>query len=203
MSGGTYPLAMRPARVTPSSFSPTLVSTPHSLRQIRRSRGAHRWRLKLTYGPMTRAEWSPIVGFIDEQQGQFGKFTLVWPGMEAPRGVVSGAIQVDGAQAAGALSVNLKGFGVGLAGVFKAGDIIKFAGHLKVYEITRDANSDGAGKAAVFINCPLLAALANNDAVTYANVPLNVALISDTFDREYKGGLVCSGFEVQLIEDPF
>ncbi len=203
MSGGTYPLTMRPARVAPSSVSPSFVSTPHSLKQIRRSRGAHRWKLKLTYGPMVKDEWNPIVAFLDEQQGQFGKFTIVWPGKEVPRGIVSGAIQVDLAQAAGASSINLKGFGATLTGVFKAGDIIKFAGHLKVYQVTRDANSNAAGKASVFINCPLLTALADLEAITYASVPMNVACVADTIDREYKGGLVNPGFQVELIEDPY
>lgn len=203
MSGGAYPLTMRPAKVLMESVSPTFVSTSHSLKQIRRSRGAQRWHLKLTYGPMVRDEWNPLVAFIDEQQGQFGKFSIVVPGLEAPRGGVIGATLVDGSQVAGALSVNLKSLPVGVNGVFKAGDIIKFASHLKVYEITRDANSNGAGKAAVFINCPLLTGPADGEAVTYANVPMNVALLADTFDREFRGGKVCDGFEVEMIEDPF
>lgn len=207
MSGGAYPIAvgtfLRPAKALLGGVSPTDVSTPHSLKQIRRSRGAHRWHLKLTYGPCTKDEWNPIAAFLDEQLGQFGKFTIVVPGKELPRGGVGGATLVDGSQVAGALSVNLKGLPNTIAGVFKAGDIIKFAGHLKVYEITRDANSNGVGKATVFINCPLLTGPADGEAVTWSNVPMNVALVSDTLDRDYGGGLVNQGFEVQLIEDPF
>jgi len=186
-----------------TGFSPTFVSTPHSLKQQRRSRGAQRWRLKYIYGPMVRAEYSPIVGFIDEQLGQFEKFTTVIAGKENPLGAVSGATQVDGAQAAGVLSVNLKNLPATINGVFKAFDLITFAGHLKVYEITRDANSNGAGQATVFINAPLFTAVANLEAVTWQNVAMKVALISDSFDRPWKGGLVCPGFEVEMIEDPY
>src|SRR5258708_23711123 len=107
---------------------------------------------------MGKDEWNPMVAFLDEQQGQFGKFTIVWPGKEVPRGIVSGAIQVDLAQAAGASSINLKGFGATLTGVFKAGDIIKFAGHLKVYPVTLDAHSHAPVKHSRFINCPVLTA---------------------------------------------
>jgi hypothetical protein len=207
VSGGTYPIAvgtfLRPAKVLIESVSPSFVSTPHSLKQIRRSRGAHRWHLKITYGPCTKDEWNAVVAFLDEQQGQYGKFSIVVPGKEAPRGGVSGATQVNGAQAAGALSVNLKNLPLTINGVFKAGDLVKFAGHLKVYEITRDANSNGAGQAAVFINCPVLSAIADAEAVTYANVPMNVALIADTLDREYGGGGVNQGFQIELIEDPY
>jgi hypothetical protein len=193
---------MRPRQVTLRGFSPTLVST-HSLKQIRRSRGAQRWSLTYSYGPMVRAEYSPIVGFIDEQRGQFEKFSTVIAGKELPLGLVSGATQADGAQAAGALSVNLKNLPLSVNGVFKAFDLITFAGHLKVYEITRDANSDGAGKAAVFINTPLMTALANLEAVTWQNVAMKVALVSDSFERSWKGGLACPGFDVEMIEDPF
>jgi hypothetical protein len=200
---GAYPLAFRPAKVEMTGVSPTFVSTPHSLKAQRRSRGAHRWRLKYIYGPMVRAEYSPIVGFLDEQLGQFEKFTTVIAGKENPLGGVSGATQVDGAQAAGVLSVNLKNLPATINGVFKAFDLITFAGHLKVYEVTRDANSDGAGKATVFIMTPLFTAVANTEAVTWQNVAMKVARASDTFDRSWKGGLVCPGFEVEMNEDPY
>lgn len=200
---GTYPLAMRPRSVVMRDFSPTFVSTPHSLKAQRRSRGAQRWYLKYGYGPMVRAEYSPIIAFIDEQRGQFEKFTTVVAGCEQPLGLVSGATQVNGAQAAGVLSVNLKNLPVSITGVFKAADLITFAGHLKVYEITRDANSNGAGQATVFINTPLFTAVADLEAVTWQNVSMKVARVNDTFDRERRGGLVCPGFEIEMIEDPY
>ena len=200
---GTYPLTMRPRPVVMRTFSPTFVSTPHSLKAQRRSRGAHRWYLKYGYGAMVRAEYSPIAAFVDEQRGQFEKFTVVVAGKEAPLGLVSGATQVNGAQAAGVLSVNLKNLPLSITGVFKAGDLITFAGHLKVYEITRDANSNGAGLATVFINTPLFTGIADVEAVAWSAVSMNVALVSDTFDREWKGGLVCPGFDVEMIEDPY
>src|SRR5258708_39021227 len=128
---------------------------------------------------MVKGEWSPIVAFLDEQRGQFGKFTIVWPGKEAPRGIVSGAIQVDLAQAAGASSINLKGFGATLSGVFKAGDIIKFACHLEAYQGTRDAKSNAAGKASGVINCPLLPAPAALRAIAEASVPTRRASGTD------------------------
>ena len=203
MSGGAYPLTTRPASVVLRGIAPTLVSTPHSLKRVARGSGAQRWYLRLKYGPLKNTEWNPIVGFCDEQLGQYGKFTIVVPGKETPLGAVSGAPLVNGAQAAGVTSVNLKSLAAATANVFKAGDLVVFSTHLKVYEVTRAANSDGGGLATIYINCPLLAAVADGNAVTYANVTMQCALLGDTFEREWKNGLVCPEFDVEMIEDPY
>src|SRR6266545_5741655 len=105
---GAYPLAFRPSKVLLRTLSPTFVSISHSLKRVARARGAQRWGLKLTYGPMVKDEWNPIVAFLDEQAGQFEKFTIVVPGKENPRGGVNGIAKVNGAQAAGTQLVNLK-----------------------------------------------------------------------------------------------
>jgi len=203
VSGGAYPLATRPASVLMRGISPTMISTTHSLKRVARGSGAQRWYLRLKYGPLKNSEWNPIVGFCDEQLGRYGKFTIVVPGKEAPLGAVSGAPLVNGAQAAGVTSVNLKSLANGVNGVFKAGDLVVFATHLKVYQVTRAANSDGGGLATIYINCPLLTAVADGNAVTWQNVSMQCALLADTFDREWKSGLVCPGFEVDMIEDPY
>lgn len=200
---GTYPLTHRPGRVALRTWSPTLASMSHSQKRQARKRGSHRWYLKLVYGPMSKDEWNPIVGFIDEQAGQYEKFSVVIPGKETPRGLVSGATQVNGAHAAGLQQVALKNLPLSINGVFKTGDLVTFASHLKVYEITRDANSDGAGLATVYLNCPLFTALINNEALTWQNVSMKVAAIADTFEREWKAGLVCPGFDVEMLEDPY
>jgi len=153
---------------------------------------------------MTKDEWNPIVAFLDEQAGQFERFTIVVPGKEVPRGLVNTVAQVNGAQPAGTQQVNLKNLTAAVNGIFKRGDLVTFAGHLKVYKVTRDANSDGGGLAAVFLNTPLLSAVADLEVVTYQNVTMKVGLSEDQFDDEWKGGLVMSGFEPPLmIEDPF
>ncbi len=200
---GAYPLAFRPEEVKLRGWSPTLVSVPHSLKSNRRSRGSHRWAPTLVYGACLRDEYAPIVGFVDELRGQFETCTIVLPGWaEAPRGVVAGAPLVNGAHAKGAQQVNVDGLALGTNNVWRAGDLVKFANHAKLYEVTRDANSNGAGQAALTLNCPLQAALADNEGITYANVPMTVRLVADTFDRAIRGGLLCRGFEVALIEEP-
>ena len=64
------------------------------------------------------------------------------------------------------------------AGVFKAGDFIKFASHTKVYMVVEDVTSS-SNAATVTIEPPLISTVANNSVVTYDNVPFTVYLTND------------------------
>ena len=207
MSGGAYPLTVgtyiRPFTVDFEGYSPARVSTAQSLKRIVRTRGAHRWSLVIHYGPMYRAEWEEIVGFLDEQNGPVGKFTIVVPGKEAPRGAWAAAPQVNGAQAAGVETANLKNFAAGAANVVRRGDIFTFASHLKVYSATRDASADGGGLATVYLSSPLMTAIVDASAVAKASVTMQCSLMNERVPRTWKGGLVCPGFDVPMIEDPY
>lgn len=199
---GTFPSTIRPASIILRSVSPSLVSTAHSLQRQVRSRGAHRWMLTYRFDPMKRTEWAEIVGFLDEQDGQVEKFYAPIFGKESPLGGVSGSPKVNGAHSAGARSISIKDLPLSTTGVFKGDDLVTFASHLKLYTCTRTVNSNGSGVATIYLNCPLQAALANNEAVTWQNVAMQASKVDDNVEREWKGGLVCPGFEVVMIEDP-
>lgn len=202
MSGGSFPMTEKPGSVLLRSFTPTLVSTTHSQVRQARSRGSHRFYLTYRYGAMTRARWSEIVSFLDEQDGQFGKFMSVIPGKTSPLGAVSGSPVVNGIHAAGSRSISVKSLPLSTTNVFFNDDLITFASHLKVYAVTRATNSNGSGVATLYLNCPLMSALADNEAITYQNVNMQLARVDDTIDRDYKGGLVMPAFDVNMIEDP-
>ena len=85
-----------------------------------------------------------------------------------------------GAQGAVTTQVHLDGFAGSTNNVLKAGDLIKFAGHDKVYMVTDNENSDSSGAVpAVDIEPPLQAAVANNEAVTVNKPSFTVALQQD------------------------
>lgn len=199
---GTFPSAMRPSAFRLGGNAPTMVSVTHSLTRQTRSRGAHRFMPWMRFGLMKLDEWSPIVAFLELQRGQFDKFELPVFGRETPRGSASGAVSVNAAHSKGAMSVALKGLALSVTGIFKARDLLRFAGHKKLYAITADANSDGSGHATVALNCPLLSDLSNNEAVSFTNLTVAVALVSDTIPDEWGGGIICPGFEIQMVEDP-
>lgn len=197
---GTFPTTPRPSKLRKNSYRPTLVSTPHSLRRQTRSRGPHRWGLKLMWELLEEADGKDIFGFLDGQEGQAGKFMVLVFGYETPRGTPTGAT-VNGAHAAAAQSVVMDGFGNGIV-VFKRGDILTFASHKKVYAVTSDVTSDGSGNATVPLNCGLQQAIIDNEAVTFSNVQMQCSCINDNLPRDWEAPMVMSGAEIELIEDP-
>ena len=72
----------------------------------------------------------------------------------------------------------MDGFSGDGAGRFKAGDLIKFASHTKVYMVVSDVTSS-SNAATVTIEPPLVADIANDSAVTYDDVAITVFLTSD------------------------
>jgi hypothetical protein len=74
----------------------------------------------------------------------------------------------------------MDGFSTSTNDVLKAGDLIKFANHNKIYMITDDENANSSGEvAAVDIEPPLQAAVVNNEAVTVNQPSFTVALEQD------------------------
>jgi len=90
-------------------------------------------------------------------------------------------------------------FTPGTAGIMKAGDVVRFAGHSKVYMLRADADSDAWGHAALQIVPPLIHTPANGEALTVTNVPFTVALDGDVVQyRASRPSLF--QFEMDLVE---
>lgn len=158
-----------------------------------RTVGAQRWEFSASYKDLTRAQFMPVAAFIMSQDGSAGVFTVTPPVISSASGSVSGTVLVNNLSgyAAGSTSVAIDG----ITGVLKAGDVIKFAGHSKVYMVTADRS--GAGS--LSFTPALVEAVANNEAITYDNVPFNVRLKNDV--QEYKAnGYDRYTFEVDFIE---
>lgn len=196
---GTFPSVL-PAQVILRSITPTRVSVAHSMKRIARSRGAHRWGIRLSFNPMSRSSWSQVQGFMAAQRGQWDTFTLVLAGYTVPQGTWPGSPVVDVAGQSG-LTLNLRGFTASQTGVVKSGDLFKIANDAKVYMATADANSDGAGKAAVSINTPLCASPADGAVITSSNVPFTVAATADSFENALHPGMI-GQIDLDLIEVP-
>jgi hypothetical protein len=176
---GTLPTTRGPATLEIASHAPTYVSTTHSLKQQVRSRGAQRWKVSYKYGTMERDDYMALYAFLTSQRGQYDTFTLALPSGISPRGAWTGTPLVNGAVAAGLTSVAVDGLSNSITGIGKAGDYLKFAGHSKVYMLVSDVNSNGSGQATLTIFPKLVAALADNEALTVSSVPFTVALTSD------------------------
>jgi len=173
---GALPTNPGPNRIELSDSTGAVVSRSLSGKRFARLFGGQRWRLRVKYPPMTRAEFAPVLGFLLSQQGQFGTFTVVPTDLEVPRGSWAGTPIVNGPHGIGLKTIAVGGFPINTPGVVKAGDLVKFPGHAKVYMATADLSSNGGGQGNLQLNTPVIAALSNLEVIVHTNVPITVAL---------------------------
>lgn len=195
---GALPLPILPSQVTLRSVQPTRISMAHSLKRQARTRGAQRWAIRFAWSVINRAAFAPIYAFLLAQRGQADTFTLTVPGHTTPQGTWLGAPVVNGAGQTGQ-TIAMRGLTASQAAAAKAGDLLKFAGHSKVYMVTADAASDGSGLASVSIVPQLIATIADGEALTTSNVPFTVAMASDNLDSNLTPGVNYS-LDVDFLE---
>jgi len=176
---GTFPSSPVANSASISSQQNTIVSTTTSGRRQARQIDGQRFRMTISFPPMTRTEFSPINAFIMKQRSQLESFNYSPPTISTPLGVVSGVISVNGAISAGVTSVAIDGMANSTTGVFKAGDYFRFTGQNKVYMVMADVSSNGSGQGTLTFEPPLRTAVADNAILIYSNVDFTVSLISD------------------------
>ena len=172
---GTYPTSPTFKTLGFSSEQKTLTSTTDSGKMFSVQIDGQRWKFSASYSPMGRATFAPVYAFVIKQRSQKETFTIVPPVISSAQGNISGTVLVNGAHTAGDTTITVDA----MTGTLKAGDLIKFANHSKVYMVVSDVTADGSNEATLTIEPPLRSALANNEGMTYDNVPFTVRLTND------------------------
>lgn len=195
---GTLPSTPGFSNYVLESNQPTVVSIGESARRQSRTIAAHLWVIKVVYPTLQETEFRPILAFAIAQRGRAESFQIVLPRMK-PLGVATGSPVVNGAHTVGDNTVGVSGFTIDTIGIMKAGDIVKFANHSKVYMVVVDANSDGTGNTVLTIEPPLIEPLADLEVVTVNDVPFTVSFANDiqTFKTNSPS---LSTYELDLIE---
>ena len=116
--------------------------------------------------------------FIMKQRSSKENFTIIPQEVKSTRGSETQVVSVKGSHTAGDNTIAMDGFGADGAGRIKAGDLIKFASHTKIYMIVEDVTSS-SNASTVTLEPPLINALADDEVVTYNNVPFTVHLTND------------------------
>ena len=180
----------------------TLLSETDSGKTFRRQVQGQRFSFTVSFPPMKREDFAPIMAFIMKQRSRKENFTITLPSTFNALGSETGTLLVDGVHSSADTTIDIDGFAGDGAGRLKAGDFIKFA-HDKVYMIVADVTSS-SNSATVTIEPPLRTALANNSAVTYDNVPFTVHLTSDVqefkINQNDKDGNPIFRYEFDVIE---
>ena len=167
---GTYPTTPEFQAINLKSVHNNLKSTTVSGRVQVRTIGGQKWSFSAKYNPMTRAEFQPVFAFIASQQGMLGAFGIVPPVVGYTSGTATGTALANGGSGIGSTTVAIDG----ITGTLKAGDFVKFE-HGKVYMLTADRDGDGD----ISIEPALVAAVADDEAVTYNGVSFTMRLTND------------------------
>tara|TARA_Y100001970_G_C13875776_1_gene671344 strand:- start:22 stop:642 length:621 start_codon:yes stop_codon:yes gene_type:complete len=122
--------------------------------------------------------YGELMAFIMKQRSSKENFTITPPEVKSTRGSETNVVSVNGSHSLGDTTIAMDGFASDGSGRFKAGDLIKFASHTKVYMIVEDVTSS-SNAATVTIEPPLINTLADDEVVTYNNVPFTVHLTND------------------------
>ena len=180
----------------------TLFSETDSGKTFRRQVQGQRFSFTVSYPPMKRTEFAPIMAFIMKQRARKENFTITLPSYFNALGSETGTLLVTGAHSVADTTIAIDGFASDGAGRLKAGDLIKFA-HDKVYMIIDDVTSS-SNAATVTIEPPLRTALTNNSSVSYDSIQFTVHLASDvpefrTNQNDNDGNLLFT-YEFDVIE---
>ena len=195
---GTYPTSPEFRSIGFSSEQKTITSTTDSGKMFSVQVDGQRWKFSASYPPMTRQTFAPVYAFIIKQRSQKETFTIVPPVISSAKGHETASVLVNGAHTAGDTTITINGHQNNSAGAFHAGDLIKFAGHSKVYMIVEDVNPS-SNASTLTIEPPLQSDLADDEAITYDNVPFTVRLTSDV--QEFTtNDIDLYRFEVDFIE---
>ena len=180
----------------------TLVSETDSGKTFRRQVQGQRWSFTVSYPPMTRSDFAPLMAFIIKQRSRKETFTITFPSYLNAQGNESGTLLVNGAHSVADTTIAIDGFASDGAGRLKAGDFIKFA-HSKVYMVVSDVTSS-SNAATVTIEPPITTALSNDSSVTYDSIPFSVHLTNDVQEfntnQSDKDGNPLYKYEFDVIE---
>ena len=156
---------------------PILLNQTLSGKKSARQIGAQYFSFTVQMPPLEQLKAQEIFAFLSKQKGGFENFTIAEPLNNKGTSHNETDILVNGATSAGASAVPMDGFSH-TNHALRAGDLIKFAGHSKVYMVQDEVTASG-GSATVNIQPNLVANVADNEAVT-TNKPLfNVYLAND------------------------
>ena len=177
---GAFPISTAAFRVaTIKSNQKTLISKSASGKKFSRQLDGQKFGFTADIITGKRSDiYGELMAFIIKQRSQKEHFTIIPPELEDARGVETGTLAVVGSHTAGDTTIAIDGFASDTANRLKAGDFIKFNGHTKIYMVVADVTSS-SGAATVTIEPPLISTLADDEAVTYNNIPFTVHLTND------------------------
>ena len=142
-----------------------------------KSLGVQQFKFNLNFVIENEDVRQALRAFIISQGGSLGTFNLLMRefGLKSAGSATNQTVEVRTNAAVGDTSVNINA-GTRATGFFKAGDVIKFSNHNKVYMIKSDVNTDFRSHGTIELTAPLRRSVRGLAAITvqYNNVPFSV-----------------------------
>ena len=173
---GAYPTDPKFRAINFQDNRPTLVNQTLSGQKSARQIGGQYFSFTVQMPPLTQEDAQSIFAFLQKQKGAYENFTIQYPLTNLGADKSQTDIVVNGIHASQDATIAMDGFTASTTGILKAGDMIKFANHTKVYMVLDDVDSNASGEATISISPNLVAGLADNTAVTVNQPSLTVYL---------------------------
>ena len=194
---GQYPTTVNFNTLRFTDNRPTLLNQTLSGKKQVRQIGSQYFSFTVQMPPMKQENAQAYFAFLQKQKGSFEDFTIAAPLDNLGAAKLETDIQVVGSHVVGDSTIAMDGFTAGQSGVLKAGDLIKFANHTKVYMVSSDADYDTA---AIAISPPLMTALTDNVAVTVNKPQFTVYLENNEITYSTgANGLYSISFDVREV----
>jgi hypothetical protein len=199
---GTFPTNILPRALNLINKRPTLVNETASGKRVTRKYGSQYFVLEVTLPPLGKNNGISIFGFLQQQQGAFEKFDYRYPTDNAGiAGTQTITARVAGAHSVGDSTIDIDTFDTTATSgdLLKRGDLVKFAGHEKVYMIKASVDMPTAGTdvKTLSIEPPLVAAVANNQTITLNTPKFQVYLTDDVIYNTDANGLYYISFTMR------
>ena len=195
---GTWPSTVGFRTVNFRALSATKQTTTQSGRRIRISTAGTRFSATIQYPRMSLTNWKPIQAVATRLQGPLNSFDVQLPSISENSSGVTGITATSSVASAGASTVTLA-TNKNSQTIMKAGDVIRFASHNKVYMLTADATTDGSGNVDVAIT-PSLVEATTSASATVDDVPFRMTLANDIQEYKYAtDGTIA--YEIDVIEE--
>ena len=175
--------SITPDSMTMSSVNPTRMNrTLNGIVQRTSSTGQY-FTLTASFGALSQTEQRQISAHINAQSGPLQSFALSLPSyLGDSTGSYSGSITTNGTNAVGATTIGINA--TGTYPTLKAGDLIQFANHDKLYTVTADVNSPGTS---ISITPPLRTAVSGGSTVKHKSLTITVRYATE--NQEFTIGL--------------
>jgi len=195
---GAFPTSPSFSTLNFTDNRPTLINRTLSGKKQVRQIGGQYFSFTVAMPPLEQLDAQSIFAFLQKQKGSFENFTITYPINNKGTSKNETDILVNASHSLSDSTIALDGFSH-TNNALRAGDLIKFANHSKVYMVQDDVTAS-SGAATVSISPNLVATLADNEAVTVNKPSFTVYLESNeiTYSTDISG-LFNISFDVREV----